>query len=76
MGPCRSCWKGTISAMPPEEITSKGTSFMCVLLIKVPTRKKSGNLINDPRIYIYIYVYTLVLIIKKMTIFHLVQVRI
>ena len=26
------------------------TSFMCVLSIKVPTRKKSGNLFNDPRI--------------------------
>ena len=31
-------------------------SFMCVLSIKVPTRKKSGNLFNDPRIYIYIYI--------------------
>ena len=27
-------------------------SFMCVLSIKVPIRKKSGNLFNDPRIYI------------------------
>ena len=25
--------------------------FMCVLSIKVPIRKKSGNLFNDPRIY-------------------------
>ena len=25
-------------------------SFMCILLIKVPIRKKSGNLFNDPRI--------------------------
>ena len=32
-------------------------SFMCVLSIKVPMRKKSGNLFNDPRIYIYIYIY-------------------
>ena len=24
---------------------------MCVLSIKVPIRKKSGNLFNDPRIY-------------------------
>ena len=31
-------------------------SFMCVLSIKVPTRKKSGNLFNNPRIYIYIYI--------------------
>ena len=27
---------------------------MCVLSIKVPIRKKSGNLFNDPRIYIYV----------------------
>ena len=26
-------------------------SFMCVLSIKVPIRKKSGKLFNDPRIY-------------------------
>ena len=26
-------------------------SFMCVLSIKVPIRKKSGNLFNDPRTY-------------------------
>ena len=31
-------------------------SLMCVLSIKVPIRKKSGNLFNDPRIYIYIYI--------------------
>ena len=30
---------------------------MCVLSIKVPIRKKSGNLFNDPYIYIYIYLY-------------------
>ena len=30
---------------------------MCVLSIKVPIRKKSVNLFNDPRIYIYIYIY-------------------
>ena len=33
-------------------------SFMCVLSIKVPIRKKSRNLFNDPRIYIYIYTHT------------------
>ena len=27
-------------------------SFMCVLSIKVPIRKKSGNVFNDPRIYL------------------------
>ena len=31
---------------------------MRVLSIKVPIRKKkSGNLFNDPRIYIYIYIF-------------------
>ena len=30
---------------------------MSVLSIEVPIRKKSGNLFNDPRIYIYIYIY-------------------
>ena len=30
-------------------------SFMCVLSIKVPIQKKSGNLSNDPRIYLSIY---------------------
>ena len=34
-------------------------SFMCVLSIKVPIRKKSGNLFNDHRIYIYIYMFVL-----------------
>ena len=28
-------------------------SFMCVLSIKVPIRKKSGNLSNDPRNYYF-----------------------
>ena len=27
-------------------------SFLCVISIKVPIRKKSGNLFNDPRIFI------------------------
>ena len=36
----------------------RGLSFMSVLSIKVPIWKKSGNLFNDPRIYIYIYIYT------------------
>ena len=32
-------------------------SFMCVLSIKVPTRKESGNLFNDSQIYIYVYIF-------------------
>ena len=30
IGPSRSCWNGTISALQPEEITSKGTIVSCV----------------------------------------------
>ena len=45
----RSCWNST-SALQPKEITSKGTSFMFVLSIKVHMRKKSGKLFNDPRV--------------------------
>ena len=29
MGPSRSCWNGTTSALQPEEITSKGTTVSC-----------------------------------------------
>ena len=60
IGPSRSCWNGTTSALQPEEITSK--SFMCVLSIKVAIWKKSGNLFNDPRnLYPYIYMYIYIL---------------
>ena len=30
MGPSRSCWNGTTSALQPEEITPKGTRVSCV----------------------------------------------
>ena len=30
MGPSRSCWNSTTSALEPEEITSKGTRVSCV----------------------------------------------
>ena len=30
MGPSRSCWNGTTSALQPEKITSKGTRVSCV----------------------------------------------
>ena len=32
-------------------------SFMCVLPIKVPIRKKSGNLFNDPRMIRNLYLF-------------------
>ena len=50
MGPCRICWNGTTSALQPEEITSKGTRVSCVYYQKMPIRKKSENLFNDPHI--------------------------
>ena len=30
MGPSRSCWNSTITALQPEEVTSKGTRVSCV----------------------------------------------
>ena len=66
MGPSKSCWNSTTSALQPEEISSQGTSFMCVLSIKVSIRKESGNVFNNPCIYIYMniptYIYTSVYI--------------
>ena len=32
-------------------------SFLCVLSIKVPIRKKSGNLFNEPGIYLWVYLF-------------------
>ena len=54
MGRSRSCWNGTTSALQPGEITSKGTSnyYQCLLSIKVPIRKSSGNILKAPRICI------------------------
>ena len=40
-------------------------SFMCVLSIKVPIRKKYGNLFNDPRIYIYIIPFLIFLFFNQ-----------
>ena len=40
-----------------RRLLQRGLEFMCVLSIKAPIRKKSGNLFNDPRVYIYIYIY-------------------
>ena len=57
MGPSRSCLNDTTSALQPGEITSKRTSLVSVLSIKVPRQKKSGNLFNDPRIYIIFVIY-------------------
>ena len=55
MGPSRNCWNGITKG----DYFEGDKIFMCVLSIKVSIRKKSGNLFNDPHIYIiYIYIYT------------------
>ena len=47
-------------------------SFMCVLSIKGPIRKKSGNLFNEPRIYNYkrFFKNFVVLFLKEKHVFH------
>ena len=57
MWPPRSCWNGTISALQPEEISSKLTRVSCTInksvpSIKEPIRKMSGNLFNDLRTFL------------------------
>ena len=55
MGPSRSCWNSTTSALQPEEITSKGTRVSCVYYQQKCPYKKSletycmhpVNLFND-----------------------------
>ena len=47
------------------------SGFMCVLSIKVLIRKKSGNIFNDPRIYIYIYIYIYSVCLYKQTILYI-----
>ena len=55
MGPFRSCWNGTTSALQPEEITSKGTRVSCVhYQWKCPYEKSLET--YSMILYIYIYV--------------------
>ena len=47
MGPCRNCWNDTTTALQPE-----GLKFhVCTINKSAHTKKKSGNLFNDSRIY-------------------------
>ena len=48
---------------------------MCVLPIKVSIRKKSGNLFNDPRIYIYIYMCVCLCVNLHTQFKHLLKIR-
>ena len=45
MGPSRSCWNGTTSAMQPEEITSRGLEFHVCTINKSAHTKKVWKLI-------------------------------
>ena len=45
MGPSRSCWNGTTSALQPEEITSKGLEFHVCTINKSAHTKKVWKLI-------------------------------
>ena len=45
MGPSRSCWSGTTSALQPEEITSKGLEFHVRTINKSARKKKVWKLI-------------------------------
>ena len=52
MGPWRSCWNGTTSALQLEELLlRRGVEFHVCTIKKGPIRRKSGNLFNDPHKY-------------------------
>ena len=60
MGPSRSCWNGTTSALQPEEVTSKGTRVLCVYSqLKCPYEKSLETYLISIYIYIYIYIKSL-----------------
>ncbi len=58
MGPGRSCWNGTKSALQPGEIFRRGLEFHVCTINKSAHKKRFGNFFNDSRIYIYIYIYS------------------
>ena len=57
MGPSRSCWNATTSALQPEEITSKRTGVSCVYYQWKWLYKKSLETYLMILVYIYIYIY-------------------
>ena len=52
MGPSRSCWNGTTSALQPEESTS-----MCTIDKSTHAKKVWKLIVCSFYIYIYIYIY-------------------
>ena len=66
LGPSRSCWNGTTSALQSDEITSEGSRVSCVYYhYKVHIRIKSGNLFNDPRISTFVGYFMPKLFLQK-----------
>ena len=57
IGPPRRCWNDTISALHPEEFTSKGTRVLCVYYQEKCPYGKSLETYLMILIYIYIYIY-------------------
>ena len=57
MGPSRSCWNGTTSALQAEEKTSKGTRAPCVYYQKKCPYEKNLETYLMILVYIYIYIY-------------------
>ena len=51
MGPSRSCWNGTTSALQLEELLLKGMEFRVYTINKSAYTKKSGNLSYAPCIW-------------------------
>ena len=48
-----------------EDFFEGDLSFMCVLSIKVPIRKKSGNLFNDPRNNLFVFRFQIFLFLSR-----------
>ena len=57
MGPSRSCWNSTTSALQPEEFTLKGTRVSCVYYQEKCPYKKNLETYLMIHVYIYIYIY-------------------
>ena len=56
-GAFQKFWNGTIGALQPEEITSKGTRFSCVYYqLNCPDKKNLETYLMI-LVYIYIYIY-------------------
>ena len=55
MGPCRSCWNGTTSALQPGVIPSKGTILSCVYYQKKCPYEKSLETYRMHLVYPFVF---------------------